>query len=308
MSFVWKKISCLIKPSSNLPWWVSRRAGGACAIKRSDSNLFDFYITGIDREGRSRIGHALWDPDSPHKLLEIDNNPCIELGHPGTFSENGTSYPSVIKIENKYYMFFTGWQLGKTVPFYNNLGLAFCTSSGGPFKYVSKAPIFPLSETEPYGIGSCNVSFDNKNKIYRLFYTSFQKFIEKEEKVHHKYCIKYTQSKFVNKWSSSDKFILKNTSENDSKICKPTFVDNKNMLFCQRGIESNYKIFSATMRKNQWKKSNKPIKLVGEKSQWDEESQCYPFIFKYNNTNYLLYSGNNYGQGGLGIAYQVDDK
>tara|TARA_B100001121_G_scaffold309633_1_gene337180 strand:+ start:926 stop:1858 length:933 start_codon:yes stop_codon:yes gene_type:complete len=304
MGIAWKKIGCLLKPSKDKPWWASIRASGTCAIPRPQSNLFDIYITGVDKKGRSRIGHAIWSPTNPDKLLDIASDPCLDLGDIGTFSESGTSYPSVIKYNGKYYMFFTGWKLGGTVSFYNNLGLAECDKSDGKFIYTSRAPIFPMSDDEPFGIGSCNISYNSKSKNFNLFYTSFRSFIKKNNINHHRYIIKLMKSESLKIWNSHSTNILINKTSYDSKICRPApFEDNK-MLFCQRGIDSRYQIYFASKIKQHWVKSPKPIRLVGKSESWDNNEQCYPFIFSYKDTNFLLYSGNNFGAGGLGIAYQ----
>ena len=77
------------------------------------------------------------------------------------------------------------------------------------------------------------------------------------------------------------------------------------MLFCQRGNNTHYKIYSACFKKNKWERSLSPIKLIGNNDDWDKLEQCYPFIIKHDFNNYLIYSGNNYGQGGLGIACEI---
>ena len=105
-------------------WWLETFAGSACAVIRNDGPLFDLYITGRDEFNRSRIGHGIWSAETPDKILQLDDDPCLGLGKHGSFFDSGTSYPSVIKYKNKYLMYFTGWHQGKKTPFINSMGLA----------------------------------------------------------------------------------------------------------------------------------------------------------------------------------------
>ena len=300
----WKRISKLVDPSKTEIWWLSSHAGGTCALKRDDSDFYDIYISGRDKQNRSRIGHAIWSIKEPDKLQKIDKDPCLELGSIGSFSENGTSYPYVLKYEKKYYMFFTGWKLGKTVPFYNNLGLAISDRPEGPFKYLSKAPIFSLSNNDPYGIGSCFVKYSKIDSKFILYYTSFRGFKKKNKTVLLRYCIKSTKSDLIDKWEGKTNFVIKNSSDDNDIICKPTIVDDE-MLYCQRSNDSSYKIYYANFRNNKWHPRQKPIELIGPTDNWDKYEQCYPFMIKSGSSTYLIYSGNNYGKGGLGIAKKI---
>ena len=70
----------------------------------------------------------------------------------------------------------------------------------------------------------------------------------------------------------------------------------------KRGINSNYQIYSAINENNVWISGDNPCIENGNFGEWDSNEQCYPFIIRYDDKEYMFYSGNKYGRGGLGIA------
>ena len=47
---------------------------------------------------------------------------------------------------------------------------------------------------------------------------------------------------------------------------------------------------------------NTLVNFLVEIDDFDSQERCYPFWFLYKNYIYLLYSGNDYGNSGIGIA------
>ena len=43
------------------------------------------------------------------------------------------------------------------------------------------------------------------------------------------------------------------------------------------------------------------------KEGWDSEMICYPRVFNHQDTLYMLYNGNGYGESGFGLAVLEDD-
>ena len=300
---MWNKKTHLIYPPNSNIWWLKRYAGASCALQRGNTSIFDIYITGRDILNRSRIGHGTWSPDDPTRLISIDSNPCIELGPIGSFADNGTSYPSVIKFEERYFMYFTGWNIGKTVPFYNNVGLAISKTPQGPFEYLSYAPILNLCHEEPFGSGSSFCRYNSKEKVFELFYTSFQKWIKSKDKISHTYCIKKTTSIDGCNWVRPGVFIIKNTSKEDAIISRPSLMSDSEIFYCKRGENNKYKIYrSQKMENGKWINDKSPCIASGFNNEWDGHEQCYPFVFSYKSKDYMFYCGNNYGKDGLGIV------
>ena len=86
-------------------------------------------------------------------------------------------------------------------------------------------------------------------------------------------------------------------------ICRPSMISNKEIFYCKRGFHDKYKIYRSKQMKNgKWKNYRIACLPSGSRKQWDGNEQCYPFVFSYRSKDFMLYSGNDYGKGGLGMA------
>ena len=79
------------------------------------------------------------------------------------------------------------------------------------------------------------------------------------------------------------------------------------MWYSYRGgpFSNNYKIgYAESSDGIHWNRKDDLITFLPciDNNQWDEEMECYPYIFDYNKRRYMLYNGNGYGQSGFGIA------
>ena len=63
---------------------------------------------------------------------------------------------------------------------------------------------------------------------------------------------------------------------------------------------TNYKIYT------QNDQGLKESIVVGSNG-WDDEMQCYPFIYQRGNIKYMFYNGNGYGATGIGVAKWIED-
>lgn len=51
-----------------------------------------------------------------------------------------------------------------------------------------------------------------------------------------------------------------------------------------------------------WIRKDEEVGINVSDKGWDSEMICYPFVFKHNNSHYMLYNGNSYGKSGIGLA------
>ena len=227
--------------------------------------------------------------------------PVLSLGDIGSFDENGTSYPSVLKFENKFYMYYTGWIQGVQIPWYNNIGLA-KSNDGIVFKKVSKAPIISCNNYDYIGLGSCYVLKEDKK--WHIWYTRFENWKKVNGMLKHFYNIKYADSTDGINWSFNSRICInfKNNFENSiSKPCIKKIGDNYYMWYSFRG--KYYKPgFAVSKDGKKWKRIDEKVGISKSDSGWDSEMLCYPNIFEGKEYFYMFYNGNDYGKQGLGYA------
>jgi hypothetical protein len=305
-NFKWQKLGLVIEPNPSIDWlhsWVS----ASCAYPDEKQGVFRIYATGKDEMNRSRIGTFLLDL-ATMKISDLIEDAVVAIGERGTFDENGTGYPFVMKYHNEFYLFYLGWIRGVHVPWYNGLFLA-KSEDGITFEKVSKAPIFDRDEDDYLGIGSMCIM--EENNAYKMWYSRFESWGSSEDDHKHFYNIKYAESVDCRNWIREKEvcidFIDK---QSEYAIARPTVIkleDKYYMWYSHRG--DSYKIgFAISDDGKKWRRLDALCGLEYAKEGWDSTMQCYPFVFRNDDDLYMLYNGNNYGETGLGIATcKVDD-
>lgn len=297
----WIRRGVILTPNPKIKWLYSW-AGASCAVIDNEINdIVSIYVTGRDIEGRGRIGLVEYD-FSKNKVCKIFNKPVLELGELGSFDENGTTYPCVFMENGIYKMYYTGWILGVNVEWYNGVGLAIGKSKNR-FEKFSKAPIIHRDNENYIGFGS---SFVCKNdKIYNIYTTRFENWKKlKNGKLMHYYNIKEGTSKDGIHWGNFSKEpVINFKNKKEYAVSKPCVFRYKKRLFMWYSYRgSNYRIGFAYLNPNgKWIRADDILGLNPDTG-WESDMVCYPHIFKYRDSLYMLYNGNGYGRTGLGLA------
>jgi len=299
-NFRWEKLGLIIEPDDTIDWlhsWVS----ASCAIPDNKEGVFRIYATGKDKLNRSRIGTFLFDVTTLEKS-KLSENPIVELGEKGTFDENGTGYPFVLKHQSEYYLFYLGWIKGVHVPWYNGLFLA-KSKDGITFKKISKAPIFDRDADDYLGVGSMFILEESEK--YKMWYSRFESWGTPQDEHKHYYNIKYAESSDCLNWIREKEICIDFIDKkNEYAIARPSVIKLSGkyyMWYSYRG--ESYKIgFAISDDGKSWRRHDVLCGLDYSEKGWDSAMQCYPFVFKHADHLYMLYNGNNYGETGLGIA------
>jgi predicted GH43/DUF377 family glycosyl hydrolase len=295
----WEKVGRIIKADPKISW-MSTYTGPSFGIQKGKDSLFDIYITGRDDCNRSLIGKMTLDIENPTKILSISESPIFSYGELGTFDENGVSYPVIVENNDTKYMYYVGWMPTKLTPFQNFPGLAMSKGQTDDFKRYSRAPILERTDDEPFCTGSLYVLKEEK---WKMWYTSFLKWGEEGEHKHY-YVIKYAESNDGIQWDRKGKVCIGIEDSSEYSICKPSVIKINNiyhMWYVYRG--EHYKIgYAHSVDGINWTRRDDLAGIDVSKSGWDSIAMSYPHVFKYKDSLYMLYCGNNYGKEGLGLA------
>lgn len=283
---------------------MTSHTGACAAASGNEAGLCDLYVTGRDSQNRSRIGRLTLDLSaSVPRIIQIDDEPVLDLGKLGAFDDNGTSYPCVVSDGADRLMYYTGWTPTVTVPFQNHLGLA-RRQDTQQFERLSKAPILPRTDNDFLSIGSAYVL--REDGVWRMWYTAFRAWGEQTSSPKHEYVIKYASSSDGICWNRDDIICIEGTGPQEHSICRPSVFKQDgeyHMIYCLRG--EHYSLGYAVSGDGvEWERRDAILKMAGDIESWENQSQCYPWVFEHGSDRYLLYSGNDYGRGGLGIARQ----
>ena len=203
---------------------------------------------------------------------------------------------------DRTFCFYTGWALGKSVPFYLNAGLACSDDGGRTFQRVSAAPLLDRSAVDPYLTASPWVIVEND--IWRMWYVSGTEWTDEAERPRHRYHIKYAESRDGLRWERTGIVCLDYRSAEEYAFGRPCVLRDGNlyrMWYSYRG--SSYRIgYAESPDGLVWTRRDATNVVPPSDSGWDSEMTTYPVVVRRGDRFYMLYNGNDYGRTGIGLA------
>ena len=298
----WKKLGRIYKPDGSKPW--GKTHGANPAVEHVVDDYFRIYYSARDDENRSTIGWVEVDLNKPTQVLAESEEPVLLPGEDGFFDDNGCSIGCIIVVGEKRYLYYMGWQLAHRVPWRNQIGLAISESLGEPFKRVSRFPIVPLDDTDPYTISYPWVLQEHNR--FRMWYGSnVSSWREKKDMQH---LIKYAESADGIYWERRGVIAVNFGFPGEYAMSKPCVLkdgETYKMWFSSRG--EHYRIRYAESQDGiTWIRPSLQDEIDVSPSGWDSEMIEYPCVFDHAGHRYLLYCGDGYGREGFGIAVWND--
>ncbi len=267
-------------------------------------NLLRIYFTSRNEQNFSIPFYIDFDLESLIVVSEVQLN--IPLGKLGSFDENGVMPTSLIKVGDKIFLYYIGWNIGKTVPFRNAIGLAISKDNGRSFEKFSEGPLLDRSVYDKCFVAS-NCVYKEKD-FYRMYYLSCDSWQVKNDALQHSYNIKYAESKDGINWHREGKVVIDFKFEEEYAISVPRVLKDEEkymMWYSYRGSPKGetYRIgYAESLNGLDWKRMDDQVGLDVSNFGWDSEMICYPDVFDHQGRRYMLYNGNQYGKSGIGLA------
>lgn len=137
--FLTHKLGFVFKTDGHLPWWRSHAM--APAPVRLSNGTVRVYLGCWAENNVSRIGYVDVAAADPMRVLNISEEPVLDIGRNGCFDENGVFPAHVFHHEDgRIFLYYTGFQLGHKIRHYNYGGLAVSYDGGNSFQRHSEAP------------------------------------------------------------------------------------------------------------------------------------------------------------------------
>jgi hypothetical protein len=297
----WKKLGLIFNPEKSMPGYTHASVPVALQLNPS---VYRIFFSSRDTLNRSLPFFFDFDMNG-FNIKNVEINPILSLGKLGTFDDSGVMPTSIIKVEEKHYLYYIGWNLGVTVPFRNSIGIA-AASDGVNFSKLFEGPVIDRTETEPHFSASCCVL--REFGTWKIWYLNCVKWEIDNNRPKHFYHIKYAESDDGIHWKRKGTVAIDFKDKSEYAISVPRVLKNDNgylMWYSYRaGKKSeNYCIgFAKSTDGVKWKRFDESVNFIDETSGWDSEMQCYPCLINYNQKLYMFYNGNGYGKTGIGIA------
>jgi len=303
----WKKKGLIYTPPADESWRHSSALTPTAFLL--NENVIRVYVSFRDTGGVGRIGFIDVNANNPAEILRISDRPALDVGREGMFDDNGVILGDVVRVEDKIYMYYVGFQLVENVKFLAYTGLAISDDNGETFARYSETPILDRKDEGLYirAIHSVIIE-DNKFKIWYATGNGWETIGDKQ---YPQYDISYMESQDGISFEDKGVKCIKNDSNNlEYRIGRPrVYKDNRRyiMNFTYGTTDGRYKAGQATSKDGvYWDRDDNELGIELSSSGWDSKHLSYPSIIDAKGKSYMFYNGNDMGINGFGFAEKVD--
>ena len=296
----WTKCGLIIEPKYNLDWMVTHAMLPTAEHLHED--VFRIYFSGRDKYNRSLIGYSDMNINT-FKILKISEKPVLGLGKLGCFDDNGVTPSWIVNHGGQKYLYYIGWNRRSTVRMSLVAGLAISTDGGESFQRVFKVPILDRSNAEPYTLNTAPCVLI-ENGLWCMWYVSGVEWINPDLP---RYNIKYARSQDGKIWQRHGHICI-DFKKGENALARPCVLKEDGiykMWYSYKG--DNYRIGYAESHDGlKWDRHDEKTGIDVSDTGWDSEMIEYAFVFNHKGKKYMLYNGNDYGRGGIGLAMEEE--
>lgn len=293
----WEKLGLIIKPQGF--WWMQTYAM-VPTLDHVGGSLYRVYFSGRDKTNRSHVGYAEIDMKRPDRVQTYHPEPVLKPGELGTFDDNGVTPSSIVTHDGKKYLYYIGWKPRSTVRMGLVAGLAVSTDGGKSFERMSRAPMMPLSDDEPFSILTAPFALKQAGG-WKLWYVCGVGWRNPDSP---KYHIRYAESKDGIHWKRDGIVCIDFQSSEEYAMARPCVLREYSlykMWYSYKG--KAYRIgYAESPDGIHWKRMDEQAGIDVSDSGHDTDMIEYPFVLDYRGDKYMFYNGNDFGKQGIGLA------
>lgn len=275
-----------------------------------DEETIRVYASLRDDLGRGRIGYIDVLASNPSQIIGFSKEPVLDLGEDGMFDDNGLLLGDVIRVEDKVYMYYVGFQIPSKAKFIACSGLAISQDGGTTFERVRKTPIGSRVPNAPFG--RCIHTVLYENGIFRIWYSVIYGWEFIDGKPYPQYDIRYVESKDGIHLDDEDGIHCMACRDNEYRIGRPRVIHRgKDRYEMRYTFDTRDKAYISGIAYStdgiHWERRDEESGLVKSDTGWDSEMACYPVEITTKYGSYLFYDGNGMGATGFGYAKLINE-
>ena len=225
----------------------------------------------------------------------------------GAFDDAGVTSSCVVeRRRTACYLFYTGWALGVSVPFYLHAGVAVSDDGGASFRRLSAAPLLDRTADDPYLTASPWVLIEDG--LWRMWYVSGTRVAQRRQPgPRHRYHIKYAESgdglAWDRRWHRLHRLRSRRTSTRSAGPCVVNDGDGYRMWYSlprRRAIASDTRS-RRTASSGRAKTTECVLDALGRRLGF-RDGDLSLVLRRAAPSGGMLYNGNGYGRTGIGLA------
>lgn len=295
----WQRLGRIYEPAANS--WMRSHAMVPFVVPQGGS-IYRVYFSPRDEQNRSVLAWFEADASKGWAVTRLCDAPALLPGDDGCFDDSGAQSSWILQVEDELWLYYTGWNLGGRVLFYNNIGWAASSDGGLTFRRKSRGPAVPRDDLDPiFLVTPCVLHEDG---LFKLWYSSCTRWGRKDSGPEHYYTVHYAESSDGMTWRKHGSPVLPLLAPDEYALARPCVVKTSQgygMWFCSRG--DHYTIqYAESPDGIQWQRRDYGGLDVAPGNAWDSGMTAYPHVFEHGGKLHMLYNGNEYGRTGIGIA------
>ena len=271
-----------------------------------DEETIRIFFASRDKNNIGRIGFIDVKSKNPMEIIGISDKPCLDIGHLGTFDDNGVTPITIINNNGKLYLYYAGWQLSDKVRYFIFAGLAISNDMGKSFQRLKNVPL--LERTDEEFLVRTAPGILVQNNQWNMIYCGGGKNIIIDGKITPSYSLKYLKSNDGINWGDQPIEIFTPTGLEYGFGRPDIHYENDvyKMWYSIRRQDKKYTLGYAESRDMiNWNRMDNELgSLTSNLEDYETEMQCFCALLKTKYGNYIFYNGNEYGKTGICFAVQ----
>lgn len=265
----------------------------------ADGAILRVYYNFRDSQNRAGIAHFDWSPLSG-LCTTVSMKPDYLPGSVGLFDDSGVSLGCIVDMDDERRLYYLGWNLSRTVPWRNSIGLAVGRSTEPMFQRYGAAPVCDRSNEDPYSLSYPWVS--RVGERWQMWYGSNLAWGEEPSSMLH--VIKTAHSDDGIHWRR-DGAVVVGLLGDEIGLSRPCVVSQHGVhhMWYSARLPSSYLIgYARSNDGHVWQRQDNCFEWRNAPEHWEQESQSYACVFSHEGQWHMLYNGNGYGRTGIGWA------
>lgn len=305
MEMRWKKLGLVYGPDGSMAWAKSHAM--IPTPVRLNEHVIRVYVTFCDAAGIGRPGYVDVSAHNPVEVLGVSQQPLLDLGHPGTFDENGLLTCSVTDLGNgRMYLYYVGFELGTKIRYRLLTGLAISEDGGETFRRHSSTPVLERSAAEMYF--RCGPYCLPGPQVFRLWYVAGSEWTELDGKAMPVYDIRYAESDDGIHWPDAGEVQIAITGPDEHGFGRPCVIAKpgggyRMFYSVRRRSFGAYRLGYAESNDGRiWKRMDDRLNLDVTPGSFDSDAIMYAAPIEIGGRLYVFYNGNDFGRAGFAAA------
>lgn len=302
----WRKLGHLYCPDGHKEW--ARHSFMTPTPILLDDARIRIYGASRDENGVARIGYIDVDAQDPTRLLYASPEPVLDIGEPGMFDDNGVILGDVIRVNNRFFMYYVGFQHVKKAKFLAFTGLAI-SNDGEHFARFQPVPVMDRDSEGKFINAIHSILYDGSR--FHTWYSTGTGWETINGVPYPKYHIKYCSSADGITFNLKQSHTCLLPQNNEYRIGRPRVrktADGYDMMFTYDTYDKQYiSGYARSYDGLTWQRSDSNLGLTRSESGWDNEMAVYPATITSGNRTFMVYNGNGMGKTGVGVAELIEN-